>query len=324
MAVGAAGAVRSTVAGQVGRAYVVDDLSQTAVNVYVKARTNGMVRSARHRTPERGVRAGTIRNELHLLATMLRWARGHRRNGRRLLTVDPLEGLTIPHEKNMRRPVATEARFLATLATADQVDPTGRFRTLLVLARHTGRRIAAMCSLHASDVLRTPDAIGRALAAAGMDLAYATHWPHGAIRWRAATDKLGFESVTPLSSEARAALDAYLETSPRVGDVPLFPSTNDPAVPVHKAHANWWLRRAEILAELPKLERAAWHAFRRLWASERRHLPAQDTAAAGGWRSLNVMRSAYQQANAATIYAVVANAPAATPPEAKRTRKGRG
>lgn len=70
--------------------------------------------------------------------------------------------------------------------------------------------------------------------------------------------------------------------------------------------AGYWLRRAETLAGLPKLERGAFHAFRRLWASERRHLPAQDVAAAGGWRSLQVMRSAYQHADAETVFSVVA------------------
>ncbi|HEU4631700.1 MAG TPA: tyrosine-type recombinase/integrase, partial [Gemmatimonadaceae bacterium] len=279
----------------------------------------------------KGVRAGTIRNELHLLGAMLRWARGHRVSGRRLLVVDPLEGITIPHEKNMRRPVSTEARFQATLAKADVVDPTGRFRLLLVLARHTGRRLNAMCQLRASDVLRTRDAVAQALGEAGMDLAHAEHWPHGALRFREHSDKLGFEGVAPLSREARAALDAYLGAHPRVGDAPLFPSTADPAVPIYKTVAGYWLARAESLAKLPKLERGAWHAFRRLWASERRALPAQDVAAAGGWRSLATMRTAYQQADAATIYSVVENAPPAPPEkggpkgaaEARRPRKER-
>lgn len=53
------------------------------------------------------------------------------------------------------------------------------------------------------------------------------------------------------------------------------------------------------------MERGGYHQFRRLWASERRHLPAQDVAAAGGWRSLQVMRSAYQHADAKTVFGVV-------------------
>ena len=206
---------------------------------------------------------------------------------------------------------------------ADQVDPTGRFRALLVLARHTGRRVAAMCALRAGDVLRTPEAVTRALGAAGMDLAHAAHWPYGAIRWREASDKMGLDTITPLSREARSALDAYLGAQPHVGDVPLFPQASDATKSVHKAHAGYWLQRAELLADLAKLERGAWHAFRRLWASERRALPAQDVAAAGGWRSLSVMRSAYQQADAPTVYSVVEKAPVPPPDRPKRAHKGR-
>lgn len=304
-----------------GRQYPIDDFSQHALDGYVKARTTGTVRSARHRGPAAGVRRGTIRNELHLLATMLRWARGHRVNGKRLLVADPLEGLKVPHEKNMRRPVATEARYQATLAVADQVDPIGRLRTLLVLARHTGRRLSAMCQLRACDVLRSRDAMTAALGAAGLDLAHAAHWPHGAIRWPESTDKLGFESVAPLSAEARAALDAYLAAQPKLGEAPLFPSTGDAAKPVHKVLAGYWPSRAEKLAKLPKLERGGWHAFRRLWASERRTLPAVDVAAAGGWRSLSVMQASYQQADAATVFSVVENTPPA-PPATKRSQRG--
>jgi integrase len=223
----------------------------------------------------------------------------------RLLSVDPLEGVRAPQEKNARRPLATEDRYRATLAQADAVDPRGRFAAILTLARHTGRRIHSMCQLRAGDVCLTREQVVRALAASGLPVAHAEHWPHGALVWRSASDKLGFEAVTPIGAEVRAAIERYLRASPRLGDAPLFPATGDDAAPVHKVHAGYWLRRAETRAGLPKLERGAFHAFRRLWASERRHLPAQDVAAAGGWRSLQVMRSAYQHADAATVFAVL-------------------
>ena len=105
----------------------------------------------------------------------------------------------------------------------------------------------------------------------------------------------------------RDELDRYLRDHPRVGDAPLFSATEEPGHCVHKELARYWLRRGESLAELPKLDRGGFHTFRRLWASERRHLPAQDVAAAGGWRSIEVMRSSYQQADAATIQSVVEN-----------------
>jgi hypothetical protein len=80
---------------------------------------------------------------------------------------------------------------------------------------------------------------------------------------------------------------------------------------VHKVLAGYWLKRSETLAALPPLERGGWHAYRRQWAIERRHLPPQDLMAAGGWRRVQTLQRAYQHPDAATTYAVVALTPSA-------------
>ncbi|GJG84833.1 hypothetical protein tb265_00140 [Gemmatimonadetes bacterium T265] len=284
----------------------VADLSQHRVDAYAAARRSGAIGSPRHRTKEPGARAGAIRNEVQLLATMVRWARQHRVNGRPLLVADPLEGVTRPRETNARWPVTTDGRYAATRAQALAVDPRGRFACLVVLARHTGRRINALVNLRASDVLRTRSQMEAALGAVGQPLGAAAHWPHGALRFRKEFDKREYDAVVPISAGARAALDAYLREHPRLGDAPLFPSSSDDTKAAHKMLAGYWLRRAEKLAERPPMERGGWHALRRLRASERRHLPPQDVMAAGGWRSLAIMQTGYQHADAATTYGVVA------------------
>jgi hypothetical protein len=58
-------------------------------------------------------------------------------NGRPLLGTNPMRGLTLPRERNIRRPVASEERYRLTLAKSDEADPTGRLTCLLALARHT-------------------------------------------------------------------------------------------------------------------------------------------------------------------------------------------
>lgn len=297
------------------RAFDLNDLSQHVVDAYVRARSSGTVKATRHRTPRAGVSAGTIRNELHLLGAMIVWGQSVKIGGRRLISGDPMAGIQIPTEKNARRPIATEARYRALLAVADTVEPSGRFRCVLTLARATGRRIGAICSLRRSDVLRSAAEMRRALAAAGMDLAFADAWPSGAIFWPSTSDKLGFESVTPISSAARDALDAYLRARPSLGDAPLFPGLEDVTQPIKKEIAGYWLTKAETAAELDHMERGGYHQFRRLWASERRHLPAQDVAAAGGWRSLKVMQSAYQHADAQTVHSVVESKPGGHTPD---------
>ncbi|MCH7475136.1 MAG: hypothetical protein IIA27_10720 [Gemmatimonadetes bacterium] len=69
--------------------------------------------------------------------------------------------------------------------------------------------------------------------------------------------------------------------------------------------ASSWLRRAEVLAKLPKQPGLLWHAYRRKWATERKHLPDADVAAAGGWKELESLRQCYQQADEATMLEVV-------------------
>lgn len=310
--------------GHFGREYPVIDLSQHAVDAYAAARASGRLKSKRHRGKAEGVRAGTVRNELHLLRSMLVWAQGYRSQGRRLLSLDPLVGISLPVEKNMKRPIATEERYQALLTVAGAADSKGRFRTVLVLARHTGRRINAIVNLKTSDVLRSKDHMLGALGGAGMDLKFADAWPNGAIRWPATTDKLGFETLSPINRAAREELDRYLRENPRVGDAPLFSATEDPGQCVHKELARYWLNRAEKLAKLPRLERGGYHTFRRLWASERRHLPAQDVAAAGGWRSIEVMRSSYQQASAEMVQSVVENAPVGHTSDTPKTQAAEG
>jgi integrase len=173
-------------------------------------------------------------------------------------------------------------------------------------------------------VLRTTEAMECALALTGQPVAAAAQWPHGALRFRAERHKRGVETVVPVSREVREALDVCLTAHPRVGEAPLFPATGDDVACVSKVLAGYWLRRAETLAGLPRLERGAWHAFRRLWASERRHLRAQDVIAAGGWRSAQVMQTAYRHDHAATVSAVVSHAPNRTPAKRGPGRAGRG
>jgi integrase len=107
----------------------------------------------------------------------------------------------------------------------------------------------------------------------------------------------------------RGARRIYLRAVPSLGE-PLFASVEDPARAIGKEIAGYWLRKAERLAKLEHLERGGYHAFRRAWTSERRHLPARDVAAATGRRSLSVMRTAYMHADAETVYSVVESAPA--------------
>lgn len=287
--------------------FLVQDISQATVDAYASARRSKALRSERHRGVSTAPRDGTIRSELNWLKSVLRWATMFRRGGRPLLTSNPMLGLDLPREKNVRRPVSSEDRFQRTIAIADVVDRYGRLACMLAFARFTGRRINAICNLRAADVLLTRDQILRALAARGLDERQADFMPHGAIAWPAETDKQGFEEITAISSAMRAALDRYMRLRPRVGTAWLFPDLKTPGRAITRAAADHLLRRAEERANLAKLERGMWHPYRRAWASERKHLPDVDTAKAGGWRDTTVMKASYQQPDPATMLRVIEN-----------------
>jgi hypothetical protein len=59
------------------------------------------------------------------------------------------------------------------------------------------------------------------------------------------------------------------------------------------------------MAGLEPQQGSLWHAYRRKWATERKHLPDADVAAAGGWKSTVTLKTAYQQADSETILRVV-------------------
>ena len=208
-----------------------------------------------------------------------------------------MRGFGVPTEKNPRRPVATEDRYQATRAKTDDVTMEIRWNgkpetvrshlsEVLDVIHGTGHRLSAVLQLQYQD-LALQDG------------------PHGAIRWPAATDKTGKEALVPIGPDVRAAIDRVLRERPGIGGAYLFPAPGDLAKPVSRHLAAKWLEEAEKLAGLPKLDGSLWHAYRRKWATERKHLPDADVAAGGGWANPNTLRLVYQQADQETMLRVV-------------------
>ena len=125
------------------------------------------------------------------------------------------------------------------------------------------------------------------------------------VRWPGVTDKQGKEWDAALNPLGRAAIDRVLRERPGIGRAYLFPSPTNPRRPCSKDLVSDWLIRAEVLAGVPKMKGSLWHAYRRRWATERKHHPDTDVAAAGGWSDLASLKNAYQQADDATLLRVV-------------------
>ena len=306
-----------------GRDLRVADVDASCVKVYCRMRrsleiiapgcrlTNEGKRKVGYREPK-PIRDGGLDAELRWLNSVFNFAVDHRVDGKPLLDRNPLpkgskkrRSIGWPKERNPRTPEASHHRFLATMKHVKEVDPAGRLGCILSLARFTGRRESSIVSLRASDLLFNEERIRSALAEGGMNEGLVSSMPHGAIRWVAEHDKQGVLSVTPINRDAREAVDAYLRRTPRVGALPLFAAPKDTARHVSRHTAAKWLLRAEKLAGQAKFAGGVFHPYRRLWATERRHLPPHDVAAAGGWTDTQALTLIYQKATPAGVLAAV-------------------
>jgi integrase len=163
-----------------------------------------------------------------------------------------------------------ESAFRVLHAKAKEFD--WRFYVALVLANETGHRIGSIRKLRWSDI----------------DL-------HGqTILWRAENEKAGYEHVTPMSSEAREALEYARSNNPGVGNAPIIPATKDPSMPMGQWVARDLWRKAERFVGLERKPGRGWHSLRRRFASELMHKPLKVVCDLGGWRDFETVLRCYQ------------------------------
>ncbi|HUG00892.1 MAG TPA: site-specific integrase [Longimicrobiales bacterium] len=287
-----------------GTEFQVVDLGPHQVTTYTAARREGRLAARGGRHGGGAVRAGTIAKELGVLHRALNWAALFKRNGKALISHNPIRGVPLPSEPNPARPVASRDRYQRLLEQAPAVDPRGAFAAMLEVAWTTGRRLGSIVALRASDLMLTPELVRRGLADAGKEEWLGEAWP-AAVRWAAEADKEGVEWIVPIPASLTTSLAEYVRARGLVGNALLFPARRDPTRPVSKETAYYWVRRGEALAELPHQRRGGWHALRRAWATARKHMPLQDVMAAGGWRDAAALQRAYQHADPETVRAVM-------------------
>jgi integrase len=270
---------------------VVRDLMADDQAAYATARRAGGIR-VDEKTVTRAVRARAVETDLAHLHRMLNWAVTVRLHGIRLLDANPLSGVRRAREKAPRRPVATWERFTKTRAEmrafADSTESEAerlrwvKIEFALVLAEATGRRLGSIRQLRWEDI----------------DLHL------GVIRWRAETDKQGREWVVPIPARLVEEIRGFRKVLAAVGGWCL-PAEQDDGAPMDRKQFDKWLRRSETKAGLPKLAGGLWHPYRRKWATERKHLPLVDVAAAGGWRDKATLLECYTQPTNDALLAVM-------------------
>ncbi len=279
-----------------GSRFVVSRFGVREWNAMIRQLGSGEIDGRGHRVTDPGRRRPvsnrTLQKALKVFRHVCRFGSHYRRrDGSFLLDADPTRGLQLPSNPNPRRVVADDDLYDQLLAVADQVQMERRqsqrsyLRELLILAAHTGRRIGAIVQLRYSDWL--PDEA-----------------TYGALRWRADSDKIGKEWKAPVTPEVREAIETLRRERLGVGDAYMFPAPRS-AGHVRVDVTRKWLRRAEKLAGIEHEEGFGWHAFRRLWASKRKHMSLTDVAAAGGWKDTQTLQRCYQHADPETLEAVV-------------------
>jgi len=276
-------------------------LGMRELDTFSQARKSGAIDPRGNLVPDpdkrRRVRDGTVAGEITFLTSVINWACKCREDGEYLMRENPIRGYEIAGEKNPRRPVMVERRYMKLREAAPRVTQAvgqGRFRRdvraplleVIDLAYHTGRRIGAILALEWEDLSLSDG-------------------PYGKVRWRADVDKMGKEWFAPLNGEARAAVDRLLaERAEREVLTYLFPQVKDASKHVRVDVAASWLQRAEEEAGLEKQDGSLWHAFRRAWATRRKWLPDVDVAQVGGWSDLQSLKTSYQHADEDTMQKV--------------------
>lgn len=285
-----------------GRSFDLREMGVRQWNAFKRQRASGEIDSrgnkVRATKKRREVAPRTVAKDLKTLRQVCRFAARYREDGQFILDADPTRGLELPSEPNPRRPVADDQTLAKLLKVADKVrvghvdedkeKMRAPLRELLILAAHTGRRIGAIVRLRWSDWF--PDEA-----------------TYGVLRWRADSDKLGKEWRAAVTPEVRETLENLRQERPGVGEAYIFPAPESDGH-VRVDVAGKWLRQAEQLADDHSHEKGfGWHAFRRMWATKRKELSAQDVAYAGGWKDTATLERVYQQADPETTERVVLN-----------------
>jgi len=225
-----------------------------------------------------GVGNRAIEQNLQLVGAVLNWAlvAGDGRGGS-LLDRNPLWGFALPKEKNPVRVILLDEEYGALLRIALEVD--WRFRVALVLAHETGHRIGAIRQLQWCDI----------------------NTEGQTIRWRAETDKTDHQHETPITNEARLALEEARAQNLGIGAAPVFPAPRDKSRCISRNLVRNWWTKAEALAGLEPKRGRGWHSFRRKFASELVDQPLKVLADLGGWKSTRTIIECYQRPSQARL-----------------------
>lgn len=288
----------------IGDARDVRTLTRNDVHQYEARRKRGGISYGESKVTST-VRQRSVQADIKLLKQVLGWATTvGGPDGRPILTSNPLAGVQVKGEHDVKRPVATHERFEVTRTAMQEfqhryaeeartVESTGlralaqsrerswiRAELALVLLEATGRRRGAIMGLRWSDL----------------------DFHKNQITWQPENDK---KRKTWVVSYPQALFTTVRELQRRIGVVGgyVFPRLDNPNEPAPRDLLSQWIRAAEQKAGLPKLKGGTTHPYRRKWRSERSVHPIKAVARAGGWTDVQTMML-YDEPDDADVLAV--------------------
>ncbi|HEY2376940.1 MAG TPA: tyrosine-type recombinase/integrase [Gemmatimonadaceae bacterium] len=282
-------------------------LTENDVRQYEARRTAGGITYGDGQRTE-SVRQRSVQADIKLLKQMLsRACTRTTAQGTRWLEQNPLQYVRIRGEHDVKRPVASYERYEATrqqmvlfqrkyeleMQTAKGAKERRRAESRhlswvraelgLSLLAATGRRRGAIMGLRWSDF----DAAS------------------GCVTWRAEHDKKGKTWVVPYPTTFFATIRDFQKRLGAVGGF-VFPRQGEPNESAPPELLSQWIRKAEVDAELTKLQGGTCHPYRRKWRSERPHHALKAVMQAGGWSDVNTMLRCYDHPEASDVLAVTA------------------
>jgi integrase len=251
------------------------------------------------------VRQRTVQADLKLLKQVLYWAcTVTGADGRPWLDRNPIGDVEVRGEHDVKRPIAVQERFDATIAAMKQLQEKYAAEALLTCRRERERAESRWRSWVRAELgLVLLEATGRRRGAI-MGLSWEDFdFAGNRITWRPECDKKRKKWVVTYPT---SFFETLREFQQRLGVVsgPVFPSTKDEARSAPAELLSQWIRKAEVDAKLPKLDGGTCHPYRRKWRSERPHHPLTAVAYAGGWTDFDTMMRCYDIPEDADILAV--------------------
>lgn len=253
------------------------DLDVRDWNNYIRRRQLGELapqykHDAKGRVVFTPVRARIIEQDLKLLLAVLNWAERLRADSAGyLLERNPLRGLKLPKEDSPKRATFTQEQCaMLRRVAAEHSAIAERF---VMLAWYTGQRSSAIRQLRWSDI----------------DL------DNGVIRWRADTDKLGYEHRNPMHRDLGVFLKHDRARTKAIGDAWVFPAPRDSSQPMPRDTSQKLWERLAKAAGITRGGGYGWHSFRRAFANALRDVPPRELKDLGGWKSMHTVQTVYLQ-----------------------------